>query len=74
MELFYVTFGLGSPFKDCFGIVKAENEFDVRKYLAEWVGKSWAGLYRPNRFHQHELKKIFEITLWRDVADTVRIL
>ena len=67
MKTFYVTFGMGGPLKNKFGVIQTDDEITTRMYLKEHFPKDWCGLYTPKQFeHQEEtygLKQIFEVTV-----------
>lgn len=47
---FVITFGIGSPFKKQYAILKAEDETKARIFARNVWGMAWAGIYNEDNW------------------------
>lgn len=50
MKSYFFTFGFGTPYRDCYVEILAENEDEARVAMVEAHGTKWSFQYEADKF------------------------
>lgn len=70
-QIFYVTFGQRSPFRNGWVEVEAETEELARRYVTDALGIEWSNLYSEKEFRKED-DRVAEMFNAGKIGETIK--